>query len=160
VRLRYGYIVTCTGFDKNAAGEITAVHCAYDPATRGGNAPDNRKVKGTIHWLNAARAVPLEARLYDYLFKVDRPMETPPGGRFIDNLNPDSLETVSGGYGEPLLAEARPGDRFQFERLGYFVRDPDNSAGSADGSGGRPVFNRTVGLRDTWGKIAAKGQER
>jgi glutaminyl-tRNA synthetase len=150
VRLRYAYIVTCTGFDKNAAGEITAVHCTFDPATKGGNAPDNRKVKGTIHWLSAAHAVPIEVRLYDYLFKVDRPMETPPGGSFLDNLNPDSLEVVSGAYGEPCLANTREGDRFQFERLGYFARDPDT------GAGGKPVFNKTVGLRDTWAKIEKK----
>ncbi|MDR2069962.1 MAG: glutamine--tRNA ligase/YqeY domain fusion protein [Treponema sp.] len=150
VRLRYAYIVTCTGFDKNAAGEISAVHCTYDPATKGGNAPDNRKVKGTIHWLSASHAIPLEARLYDYLFKVDRPMETPPGGSFLDNLNSDSLEVISGAYGEPCLAETKEGDRFQFERLGYFARDPD------PGAGGKPVFNKTVGLRDTWAKIEKK----
>jgi glutaminyl-tRNA synthetase len=150
VRLRYAYIVTCTGFDKNAAGEISAVHCTYDPATKGGNAPDNRKVKGTIHWLSASHAIPLEARLYDYLFKTDRPMDTPPGGSFLDNLNPDSLEVISGAYGEPCLAETKAGDRFQFERLGYFVRDPD------PGAGGKPVFNKTVGLRDTWAKIGKK----
>jgi glutaminyl-tRNA synthetase len=151
VRLRYAYIVTCTGFDKNAEGEITAVHCTFDPGTKGGNAPDNRKVKGTIHWLSAAYAVPIEVRLYDYLFKTDRPMDTPPGGSFLDNLNPDSLEVISGAYAEPCLAEAGEGDRFQFERLGYFVRDPDR------GAGGRPVFNKTVGLRDTWAKIGRRG---
>ncbi|MDR1129227.1 MAG: glutamine--tRNA ligase/YqeY domain fusion protein [Treponema sp.] len=150
VRLRYAYIVTCTGFDKNESGEITAVHCTFDPATRGGNAPDNRKVKGTIHWLSAAHAVPIEARLYDYLFKTDRPMETLPGGSFLNNLNPDSLEVISNAYAEPCLAEAGEGDRFQFERLGYFVRDPDT------GARGRPVFNKTVGLRDTWAKIGKK----
>jgi glutaminyl-tRNA synthetase len=150
VRLRYAYIVTCTGFDKNAAGEIIAVHCTFDSATKGGNAPDNRKVKGTIHWLSASHAIPIEARLYDYLFKVDRPMETPPGGSFLDNLNPDSLEVISGAYGEPCLANAHEGDRFQFERLGYFARDPDS------GAGGKPVFNKTVGLRDTWAKIEKK----
>jgi glutaminyl-tRNA synthetase len=155
VRLRYGYIVTCTGFDKNAAGEITAVRCTYDPETRGGNAPDNRKVKGTIHWLSADHAVPLEVRLYDYLFAAERPMEVPaprPGGSpgsFIDNLNPHSLEVVSGAYGEPCLAAAAPGDRFQFERLGYFARDPDNA-------GTKPVFNKTVGLRDTWAKMRGR----
>jgi glutaminyl-tRNA synthetase len=152
VRLRYGYIVTCTGCDKDAAGNLIAVRCTYDPETRGGNAPDNRRVKSTIHWVSAAHAVPLEARLYDYLFKVDRPMETAPRedgspGSFTDNLNPHSLETLGGAFGEPGLAAAKSGDRFQFERLGYFVRDPDT------GEGGRPVFNRTVGLRDTWAKI-------
>jgi glutaminyl-tRNA synthetase len=161
VRLRYGYIVTCTGFDKNAAGEITAVRCTYDPDTRGGNAPDNRKVKGTIHWLSTGHAVPIEARLYDHLFSVERPMDVPavgPGGSpasFTDNLNPNSLEVVSGAFGEPCLAAAEPGDRFQFERLGYFVRDPDKAGDGAD-RGIRPVFNKTVGLRDTWAKMQGK----
>ena len=160
VRLRYGYIVTCTGCDRDAAGNISAVRCTYDPATKGGNAPDNRKVKGTIHWLNAAEAVPLEARIYDYLFSVDKPMEAPPrtaepGGNtppsFLDNLNPASLEVIAGAYGEPCLGTAKPGERFQFERLGYFACDPDSAAG-------KPVFNKTVGLRDTWAKIAVKNQ--
>jgi glutaminyl-tRNA synthetase len=156
VRLRYAYIITCTGFDKNAAGEITAVHCTHDPATKGGNAPDNRKVKGTIHWLSSVYAIPLEIRLYDYLFKVDRPMDAAPRrpdgtpGSFVDNLNPDSLEVISNAYAEPCPAEAKDGDRFQFERLGYFVRDPDQ------GADGKPVFNKTVGLRDTWAKIEKK----
>jgi glutaminyl-tRNA synthetase len=154
VRLRYGYIVTCTGFDKNTSGEITAIHCTYDPETKGGNAPDNRKVKSTIHWVSAPHAVPIEARVYDYLFSTDRPMEVPPRpdgspGSFLDNLNPNSLTIIPSAYAEPGLADAVTGDRFQFERLGYFVRDPDVSAG-------KPVFNKTVGLRDTWAKIARK----
>ncbi|MDR2069937.1 MAG: glutamine--tRNA ligase/YqeY domain fusion protein [Treponema sp.] len=154
VRLRYGYIVTCRGFDRNEAGEITAVRCTYDPETKGGNAPDNRKVKSTIHWVSALHAVPIEARVYDYLFSVERPMETairPDGtpGSFLDNLNPNSLEAIPGAYGEPCLADAGIEERFQFERLGYFVRDPDVSKG-------KPVFNKTVGLRDTWAKIARK----
>jgi glutaminyl-tRNA synthetase len=150
VRLRYGYIVTCTDCEKNAAGEITAVRCTYDPATRGGNAPDNKKVKSTIHWLSAAHAVPIEIRVYDYLFSVERPMEVSPGGSFIDNINPNSLETIPEAYAEPVLEDTREGDRFQFERIGYFVRDPDTA------SGGKPVFNKTVGLRDTWAKIEQK----
>jgi glutaminyl-tRNA synthetase len=150
VRLRYGYIVTCTGFDKNAAGEITAVRCAYDPNTRGGNAPDNRKVKGTIHWLSAEDAIPIEVRVYDRLFTAERPMEAEPGKTFLDKLNPASLEVLSTAYGEKSLASAASGERFQFERLGYFVRDPDTPAG------GTPVFNKTVGLRDTWAKIKVK----
>ncbi|GHV84958.1 glutamine--tRNA ligase [Spirochaetia bacterium] len=163
VRLRYGYIVTCTGCDKDAAGNITAVRCTYDPETKGGNAPDNRKVKGTIHWLNAAEAIPLEVRIYDYLFAVEKPMDVPAKpdgtlgsakagipGSFMDNLNPASLEVISGAYGEPCLAAARSGERFQFERLGYFAKDcPDIPEG-------KPVFNKTVGLRDTWAKIAKK----
>jgi glutaminyl-tRNA synthetase len=149
VRLRYGYIVTCTAFDKDAAEHITAVHCTYDPETKGGNAPDNRKVKGTIHWLSVEDAVPIEVRIYDHLFAVERPMEVASGKTFLDNLSPNSLETVSNAYGEKGLAAAA-GDRFQFERLGYFVRDPDTSAGGA------PVFNKTVGLRDTWAKALSK----
>ncbi|MDR0387068.1 MAG: glutamine--tRNA ligase/YqeY domain fusion protein [Treponema sp.] len=149
VRLRYGYIVTCTGFDKNDAGEITAVRCTYDPETKGGNAPDNRKVRSTIHWVSAFHAVPIEVRVYDYLFNAERPMEAAsrPGGSFLDSLNPNSLEVIPSAYAEPCLADAQAGDRFQFERLGYFVRDPDTQEG-------RPVFNKTVGLRDTWAKIA------
>jgi glutaminyl-tRNA synthetase len=155
VRLRYAYIVTCTGFDKDADGNITAVHCTYDPETKGGNAPDNRKVKGTIHWLSAARAIPLEVRLYDYLFSAERPMEIVPRtdgsqGDFTDSLNPGSLETIANAWGEAALANVSPGEVFQFERLGYFARDPET------GAGGRPVFNKTIGLRDTWAKIAKK----
>ncbi|MDR0599763.1 MAG: glutamine--tRNA ligase/YqeY domain fusion protein [Treponema sp.] len=166
VRLRYGYIVTCTGLDKDAAGNVTAVRCTYDPETRGGNAPDNRKVKGTIHWLNAAAAVPLEVRLYDYLFGVEKPMDAPnhpdgTPGTFLDNLNPASLEVISGARGEPCLADAKPGERFQFERLGYFVRDLAGEGQDGPGKESPPsnklVFNKTVGLRDTWAKIAKKG---
>jgi len=155
VRLRYGYIVTCTGCEKDGAGNVTAVHCTYDPETKGGNAPDNKKVKSTIHWVSASHALPIEVRLYDYLFAIDRPMEVEPGKTFLDNLNPDSLEVIKNAWAEPSLAEAKAGDRFQFERLGYFVRDPDD----ASPSDGKPklVFNRTVGLRDTWAKIVKKG---
>ncbi|MDR2418677.1 MAG: glutamine--tRNA ligase/YqeY domain fusion protein [Treponema sp.] len=152
VRLRYGYIVTCTGFDKDpSTGEITAVHCVYDPATKGGNAPDNRKVKSTIHWVATDAAIPIEARLYDYLFTVERPMDVPPGGSFTDKLNSTSLEVIPCAYAEPCLAAAVPFDRYQFERIGYFVRDPDTSDG-------KPVFNKTVGLRDTWLKVKDKPQ--
>jgi glutaminyl-tRNA synthetase len=147
VRLRYGYIVTCTGCDKDASGAVIAVHCTYDPATRGGNAPDNKKVKSTIHWVSTAQAVPMEVRIYDYLFAVERPMDVEPGKTFIDNLNPASLEVIPEAWAEPSLTHAKAGDRFQFERLGYFVRDPDF------GEAGRPVFNKTVGLRDTWAKV-------
>jgi glutaminyl-tRNA synthetase len=157
VRLRYGYIVTCTGCDKDASGVVTAVHCTYDPATRGGNAGassalDNKKVKSTIHWVSAAQAVPMEVRIYDYLFAVERPMDVEPGKTFIDNLNPASLEVIQEAWAEPSIARAKDGDRFQFERLGYFVRDPDS------GDGGRPVFNKTVGLRDTWAKVNKAGK--
>ncbi|MDR1252980.1 MAG: glutamine--tRNA ligase/YqeY domain fusion protein [Treponema sp.] len=155
VRLRYGYIVTCTDFDKDAAGNVTAVRCTYDPETKGGNAPDNRKVKGTIHWVSATHAVSIEVRIYDYLFNVERPMEAAPRpdgspGEFTDNLNPHSLEVITGAWGEPSLAAAAPEDRFQFERIGYFVRDPGGD------EAGRPVFNKTIGLRDTWAKITKK----
>jgi glutaminyl-tRNA synthetase len=150
VRLRYGYIVTCTGFSKDpATGEVTEVRCSYDPATRGGDAPDNRKVKGTIHWVSAERAVPLEARLYDHLFEAERPMDVPPDKDWVETINPSSLETLAGAMGEPGLAAARAGDRFQFERLGYFCADSDTAPG-------RLVFNRTVSLRDSWAKIEKK----
>jgi glutaminyl-tRNA synthetase len=161
VRLRYAYIVTCTGFDKDADGNITAVRCTYDPKTRGGNAGssaayDNKKIKGTIHWVSAAHSVSIQARLYDYLFSAERPMEVslrPDGspGEFTDNLNPNSLEVIENARGEPSLANVPPGKVFQFERLGYFVRDPDTAAD------GKPVFNKTIGLRDTWAKIINKG---
>jgi glutaminyl-tRNA synthetase len=156
VRLRYAYIVTCTGFDKDSAGNIIAVRCTADLATKGGNANAEGaaavKVKGTIHWVSAADAIPLEARIYDYLFSVERPMEVaarPDGspGEFTDNLNPNSLEVIPNAFGEPCLAKAQAGEVFQFERLGYFACDSDT------GSGGRPVFNKTIGLRDTWAKI-------
>jgi len=146
VRLRYGYLVRCTGVVKNDAGEVTEVHCTYDPETRGGNTPDGRKVKSTIHWVSAAHAVEGEVRLYDNLFKVEDPNEAPEGGDWTDNLNPNSLAVVSDARLEPSLGLAEPGALYQFERLGYFCVDRDSSDG-------RPVFNRTVGLRDTWAKI-------
>ncbi|MDR2446765.1 MAG: glutamine--tRNA ligase/YqeY domain fusion protein [Treponema sp.] len=149
VRLRYGYIVTCTGCDKDVSGAVSAVRCVYDPATRGGNALDNRKVKSTIHWLSAKHAIPITARVYDNLFGVEKPMEAAEGKTFLDNLNPNSLEVIPLAYAEPFLADAKPEDRYQFERLGYFARDPDTFEG-------RPVFNRTVGLKDTWKKIERK----
>jgi len=154
VRLRYGYIVTCTGCDKDADGNVTAVHCTYDPETKSGNAAgnagsDNKKVKSTIHWVSAPHAVPIEARMYDYLFTVDKPMDVEPGKTFLDTLNPNSLEVISRAFAEPCLGEARPEERFQFERLGYFVKDSGEGASVS-------VFNKTVGLRDTWAKIAKK----
>jgi len=161
VRLRYGYIVTCTSCEKDSAGNVIAVHCTYDPETRGGNASgsaaiDNKKVKSTIHWVSAPHAIPIEVRLYDYLFAIDRPMEVEQGKTFLDNLNPDSLEVIKNAWAEPCLGEAKAEERFQFERLGYFVRDTDNDASGSDGKG-RLLFNRTVGLRDTWAKIVKKG---
>ncbi|MCL4793709.1 MAG: glutamine--tRNA ligase/YqeY domain fusion protein [Bryobacteraceae bacterium] len=146
VRLRYGYLVRCTGVVKNEAGEVIEVHGTYDPETRGGNTPDGRKVKSTIHWVSAAHAVDGEARLYDNLFRVENPNETTEGGDWIDNLNPESLVAAAGAKLEPSLAGAQPGGLYQFERLGYFCVDRDSRPGY-------PVFNRTVGLRDTWAKI-------
>ena len=148
VRLRYAYLVTCTDFVKDEkTGGILEVRCTYDPETRGGNAPDGRKVKGTIHWVSAAHALETEVRLYDYLFAKHNPAEVEAGGHFSDNLNPNSLEVLTGCKIEPSLADIEPGSRFQFERLGYFCAD------LKDSRPGQPVFNRTVTLRDTWAKI-------
>ncbi|HEY1239491.1 MAG TPA: glutamine--tRNA ligase/YqeY domain fusion protein [Bryobacteraceae bacterium] len=146
VRLRYGYFITCTGVVKNESGEIIEVHCTYDPATRGGNAPDGRKVKSTIHWVSAEHAADAEVRLYDNLFSTPNPNEETEGKDFTANLNPKSLELLTHAKLEPCLAAAKPFDRFQFERLGYFCMDPDSAPG-------KPVFSRTVALRDTWAKI-------
>ena len=142
VRLRYGYFITCQKAVRDeSSGEIVELQCTFDPETRGGHAPDGRKVRGTIHWLSAAHAVEAEVRLYDTLFSVPEP-----GEDLAKELNPKSLETLSACRLEPGLAGAAAGDRFQFERLGYFCADPDTTAA-------RPVFNRTVTLRDTWAKI-------
>ena len=147
VRLRYGYIVTCTGVKKDpSSGAVEEVRCTYDPSTRGGNAPDNRKVKATIHWVSAAHALTAEARLYDHLFLAEYPQEVPPGMDWKNTINPSSLEVVSGARLEPGLRDSRPGERFQFERLGYFCVDPDST-------GKKLVFNRTVTLKDTWARI-------
>ena len=149
VRLRFAYLVTCTGVVKDEDGNIVEVHCTYDPATKGGDAPDGRKVRGTIHWLSAAHAVPVEVRLYDRLFATENPYEAEEGQDFISNLNPSSLEIVADALVEPSLADAPAGSRYQFERHGYFCVDPDSTAG-------RPVFNRTVSLRDSWAKMVRK----
>jgi glutaminyl-tRNA synthetase len=157
VRLRYAYFVTCTSVVKNEQGEVVEVHCSYDPATRGGNAPDGRKVKSTIHWVSAEHAIEAEVRMYETLFARENPNEVAEGGDFTDNLNPKSLEVIADAKLEPSLRAADAGSRVQFERLGYFCVDKDSSAE-------RPVFNRTVGLRDSWAKIeqkqgsAARGQ--
>jgi glutaminyl-tRNA synthetase len=150
VRLRYGYFITAKSVVKNDKGEIVEVHCTYDPATRGGNAPpDGRKVKSTIHWVSAAHAVDAEARLYENLFTKENPGDVPEGQDFTVNLNPNSLEVVPRAKLEPSLANAAPGSRYQFERLGYFCADPDSKPG-------KPVFNRTVALKDTWAKVEKK----
>jgi glutaminyl-tRNA synthetase len=173
VRLRYAYFITCTDVVKDKAGNVVELRCSYDPETRGGNAPDGRKVKGTIHWVSAAHAVTAPVRLYDHLFKTEFPDEssrhtpsavTEPSmdeadgtqsvpateSTWLDNINPNSLEVVRDAKLEPSLAEAGPGSHFQFERLGYFFTDP------VDSKPGQPVFNRTVALRDPWAKEAKK----
>ncbi len=151
VRLRYAYFITCNEVIKDKTGEVIELRCTYDPATRGGDAPDGRKVKATLHWVSAPHATQAEARLYDRLFKVENPRKFPEGGSIVDNINPDSLEVVSPVYLEPALAEAEPGDAFQFERIGYFCADARDHAKE------RPVFNRTVTLRDTWARVQKQG---
>jgi len=149
VRLRYAYFVKCTSAVKDAKGEVIELRCTYDPATRGGDAPDGRKVKGTIHWVSAQHAVDAEVRLYDHLFTKPDPDDVPEGKTYLDNLNPQSLELLTGCKLEPSLANAKAGDKFQFERLGYFCVDKDSAPGKL-------VFNRAVTLRDTWAKIEKK----
>ncbi len=152
VRLRYAYFVTCTDVVKNDAGEVVELHCTYDPETRGGNAPDGRKVKGTIHWVSAEHAVETEVRLYDHLFCKEDPSKVEDEGQdYLANLNPRSLEVITDAKLEPALANVKAGDLpVQFERLGYFCAD-------ADGTADRGVFNRTATLRDSWSKIKKKG---
>ncbi len=147
VRLRYAYFVTCVGVVKDEqSGEVIELHCTYDPATRGGDAPDGRKVRGTLHWVSAAHALKVEVRLYDRLFAEQDPNDVPEGQDFTANLNPNSLQVLVGCYVEPSLAGATPGSRYQFERRGYICVDPDSTQEA-------PVFNRTIALRDTWAKI-------
>jgi glutaminyl-tRNA synthetase len=145
VRLRYAYFITAKSVVKNERGEVVEVHCTYDPATRGGDAPDGRKVKSTIHWVSAEHAIAAEVRLYDNLFSNPDPGDVPEGQDFTANLNPNSLEIVSSARLEPSLKNAKAGNRYQFERLGYFCVDPDSAPGKL-------VFNRTVALKDTWAK--------
>jgi glutaminyl-tRNA synthetase len=146
VRLRYAYFVTCTDVVKDKNGQIVELHCTYDPATRGGDAPDGRKVKSTLHWVSAARSLPAEVRLYDHLFANQNPDDVEEDKDFTSNLNPNSLKLLKNCRVEPSLAGAAPLSRYQFERLGYFCADPDSSAGKL-------VFNRTVTLRDEWVRI-------
>jgi len=149
VRLRCAYFITCTEVVKDDHGAIVELRCTYDPATRGGDSPDGRRVKATLHWVSAAHAVPVAVRLYDRLFSVEDPDNVPEGKTFLDHLNPHSLEELRDAQAEPSLASAAPGDRVQFERLGYFCVDTDSREGAL-------VFNRTVSLRDTWGRITSK----
>lgn len=149
VRLRYGYFITCTDVVKDADGKVVEIHCTYDPTTRGGQAPDGRKVKGTIHWVSAAHAVDAEVRLYDRLYTKEDPMDMPEGQTFLDAINPDALVVLNDCKLEPSLAEATTQDRFQFERVGYFCLDYDSQPGKL-------VFNRTITLKDAWAKMAGK----
>jgi glutaminyl-tRNA synthetase len=150
VRLRWAYFVKCTSVVKNEKGDVTEVHCTYDPATRGGDSPDGRKVKGTIHWVSAAHALSATVRLYDHLFKVPDPEDVPEGKSYLENLNPNSLVTLTDAKLEPRLKSVRPDEKFQFERHGYFVAD------LVDSRPGAPVFNRSVSLRDSWAKVEKK----
>jgi len=151
VRLRFAYFITCNEVIKNAAGEVTELHCTYDPETHGGSAPDGRKVKGTIHWVSSSHAFEAQVRLYDRLFTVEDPNKEDDGKTYLDHLNAESLEVIEDAKLEPGLAKAEPGERFQFERLGYFCAD------AGDSQAGKPVFNRTVTLRDAWAKQRGKG---
>jgi glutaminyl-tRNA synthetase len=146
VRLRGAYFVTCTRVVKDADGHVVELRCTYDPATRGGDAPDGRKVKATLHWVSVPHALEIEVRLYDRLFKS----ENPDSVDYLADLNPVSLDVVAGARVEPSVRGATPGTRYQFERLGYFCVDQDSDAN-------RMVFNRTVTLKDTWARIELRG---
>ncbi len=146
VRLRYGYLVTCVSYDKDEeTGEVTAIHCTYDPETKGGSAPDGRKVKGTIHWVSADKGIECDVRLYDRLFNHENP-DADKEVDFKEYLNPESKVVITNAVAEPALGEFEPGSRVQFERTGYFCIDP------IDSKPGRPAFNRIVTLRDSWAK--------
>ncbi len=149
VRLRYAYLITCTDYVKDEQGHVTELHCTYDPATRGGNAPDGRRVKGTLHWVSVKHALEAEVHLYEHLFTQENPDKAEKGQDFTSNLNTKSLKTAQHCKMEPYLADTKPLDRYQFERIGYFCTDPDSSNGNL-------VFNRTVSLRDTWAKMQKK----
>jgi glutaminyl-tRNA synthetase len=151
VRLRYAYFIKCVGVVKDTNGRVTELRCTYDPATRGGDSPDGRKVKATIHWVSAQHALPVEVRLYDHLFNNPNPDQAPEGQSFVNNLNPNSLEVLPNAVVEPSLRGAAVGNRYQFERNGYFCVDADSA------SAGQLVFNRIVGLKDTWAKIEKAG---
>ena len=149
VRLRYAYFITCKDVIKDDAGEVVELRCTYDPATRGGDSPDGRKVKATLHWVSAPHSLPAEVRLYDHLFTRENPNEVEPGQDWLDNLNPNSLEVLADARVEPSLADAPAGSRYQLERRGYFCVDPDSAPDKL-------VLNRTVTLKDTWAKIQKK----
>jgi len=153
VRLRYAYFIKCEGVVKDVDGNVVELRCTYDPATKGGDSPDGRKVKATLHWVSAAHAVDAEVRLYDTLFTVRDPGSVAEGVDWKSTLNPKSLEAIKGAKLEPSLDGAVPESRWQFERMGYFVVD------RRDSKPGRPVFNRTVTLRDEWARIVSAGRE-
>jgi glutaminyl-tRNA synthetase len=148
VRFRYAYFITCNDFVKDENGNITELHCTYDPESRGGNSPDGRKVKGTIHWLSARHAIDAEVRIYEHLFDKENPMKAEEGKDFLDNLNPDSLSILNSKV-EPSVKELEVGKAFQFERKGYFCLDKDTAPDKL-------VINRTATLKDTWAKIQKK----
>ncbi len=147
--MRGAALVTCQEIIKDVEGNVVELRCTWDPASKGGNAPDGRKVKGTIHWVSAKHAINAEVRVYEQLFLANDPMDVPAGQDWHQGINPNSLEIITAKL-EPSLAEAKPGERFQFERTGYFAVDLDSQPGAL-------VFNRTVGLKDSWAKIEAKG---
>jgi glutaminyl-tRNA synthetase len=146
VRLRYAYFIKCVDVVKDENGEVVELHCTYDPETRGGDSPDGRKVKATLHWVSAKHALEAEVRLYEHPFTKENPMDVEEGKTWKDYFNPNSRQILTSCRVEPFLKSAKPGDRFQFERKGYFVVDPDSSEGKL-------VFNRTVSLRDEWARI-------
>ena len=150
VRLRYAYFITCQEVIKDDSGEITELRCTYDPATKGGDSPDGRKVKATLHWVSAEHALKMNVNEYEHLFTQENPDKTQEGQTFIDNINKDSLKVVSNCYIEPTVKDAQPLQRFQFERIGYFCKDTDSTPE-------KPIFNKTVGLKDTWAKVKKKG---
>jgi len=149
VRLKHAYIIKCNGFDKGPDGRVIAVRCEYYPESRGGEAPDGRRIKGTLHWVSAIHAVKAEVRLYDHLFTLESMDEMEEGTDYKDYLNPASLEVIQDCMVEPLLTEAAPMDRFQFFRLGYFVADQEHRKD-------HPVFNRTIPLKDSWAKAMSR----
>ena len=148
VRLRYAYFVKCVDVIKDENGEITEIHCTYDPASRGGNSPDGRKVQGTIHWVSAKHAIDAEVRLYDRLFIKESPEDVEEGEDYKEFMNPESLKVITAKV-EPSLKDVKPSEKFQFERIGYFCVDPDSLPG-------KPVFNRTATLKDSWAKMTQK----